>query len=181
MIKKGFTVLETIIAIAVVSLAIAGATSAVRTGLVGTSIAKEQVKAFYLAQEAIEILRNKRDGNILSNLYGTPTSSWLQGIAGDGDPCGQQRVCTVDATTLGLSNAGCTGWDSCPYLTQNSTTFLYGYDPSWITTPYRREVQIECAGPCDAATEVAVSVQVSWSHGTTQRSFKTKTILANWF
>lgn len=174
--KKGFTILETIIAIAVVSLVIAGATSAVRTGLVGSSIAKEQVKAFYLAQEAIEVVRNKRDGNILANFNGTPTN-WLAGIARVGDPCAPGNTCAVDASTYTLSNSGCSGWNSCPYLRQDPNTYLYGYNGAWTETLFRREIQIENI----SADEINVTVQISWTHGATTRSFKTKTLLMNWF
>jgi len=176
-LRRGFTVLETIIAITVISLAIAGATSAVTTGLIGASIAKDQVQAFYLAQEAVEILRNKRDTNILTNFNGTATN-WLAGIAELAtDPCAPGNTCTVDAFAYSLSNSGCTGWNSCPYLRQDSLNYLYGYDGSWVETPFRREVQIEII----SATEIAVTVQVSWTHGLSSRSFKTKTILMSWF
>ncbi|MEK7062405.1 MAG: prepilin-type N-terminal cleavage/methylation domain-containing protein [Patescibacteria group bacterium] len=174
--RRGFTVLETIIAIAVVSLAIAGATSAVRTGLVGASIAKEQVKAFYLTQEAIEVIRNKRDGNILANFNGTPTS-WLAGISEVGAPCAPGNTCVVDASAYSLSNLGCSGWNSCPYLRQDPSAYLYGYNGSWTQTVFRREVQIENV----AVDEINISVQVSWTHGAATRSFKTKAVLMKWF
>lgn len=174
--KAAFTVLETIIAIAVVSLAIAGATSAVRTGLVGSSLAKDQVKAFYLAQEAVEIIRNKRDGNILTSYNGTPTN-WLAGIAEAGDPCAPGNTCRVDATGFGgvfLYFCGMS-WNTCPVLSQDSSTYLYGY--SGVQTSFKREIQIETI----SATEVSITVQVSWIHGAIGRSFKTKTTLMNWF
>jgi type II secretory pathway pseudopilin PulG len=179
--ERAFTVLETIIAIAVVSLAIAGATTAVRIGLVGASIAKDQVKAFYLAQEAVEIVRNKRDANILASYNGTPTN-WLAGIAQASDPCDMNvadKTCTVDATGPGgvfLTSCG-GGWNSCPYLRQNSSTYLYGYDGSWNQAPFKREIQIENI----SANEVSITVQVSWAHGAVLKSFKTKTTLMNWF
>lgn len=179
--NNGFTVLETIVAITVISVALAGAITAVRTGLISSSISKEQVKAFYLAQEAIEIIRNKRDSNILA-AYNGAAVTWLSGIAEVGDPCEPGNTCTVDATSYSLSKTGCSGWNTCPYLRQNlnsgSTTYLlYGYNGTWSLSSYRREVQIESISP----TEINVTVQVSWMHGATSRSFKTKTILMNWF
>lgn len=178
--KKGFTVLETIVAIAVVSLAIAGATAAVRTGLVGSSLAKEQSQAFYLSQEAIEIIRNMRDANVLANFNNTPTN-WLSGIATAGSACAPPNTCTVDANIYPLqnplSNIGCSGWNSCPYLRQDPVTFVYGYNGAWPQTRFRREIQIETV----SANEVNITVQISWLHGVVARSFKTKTILTNWF
>lgn len=180
-VQKGFTVLETIVSIAIVSLAIAGATSAVRTGIIGSSIAKEQVKAFYFAQEAIEIIRNIRDANALDRFNGG-TNNWLTGIALSGDPCEQGNTCIVDPVPGNPSDPPtlvvCSGgWNSCPYLRQNLNTFLYGYNAGWTQTPFRREVQIERV----TDDEYSITVQVSWNHGTLNRSFKTKAILMNWF
>jgi type II secretory pathway pseudopilin PulG len=180
---RGFTILETILSIAVVSLAIAGATSAVRTGLIGSSLAKEQVQAFYLAQEAIEIIRNKRDANVLATYNNTPTN-WLAGIALAGDPCHPANFCTVDAYTFTLTNvstSGCTSWSAaaCPFLRQNpdQANLVYGYNGAWNATQFKRIIQIESI----SADEVSVSIQISWTHGTMPRSFTTKTTLMNWF
>ena len=180
--STGFTILETIISIAVVSLAIAGAATAVRVGIVGASSAKDQTRAFYLTQEAIEIIRNKRDGNELSNLSNGSTD-WLTGIALPGNPCAPDNICTVDATNYTLSNSGCgSEWNTCPYLRQdlNSSSasyLLYGYNGSWTQTPYRREVQIQSI----SSTEVSITVQITWLRGTTLKSFKTTTIMKDWF
>lgn len=180
----GFTILETIVAIAVVSLAISGASTAVRTGLIGSSIAKDQVKAFYLAQEAIEMLRNRRDHNIL-NGYNGGSNTWLTGITNqDPNParggCAIGLTCIVDTPNNFITS--CSGsWGSCPYLLQNGSVepmaYLYGYNAGWAPTPFKREIQIESV----SANEIIVTVQVSWTHGSTTRSFKTKTIIMNWF
>jgi len=176
-LKRGFTVLESLFAISVVSLAIAGATLAVRGGLYSSSLSKEQVKAFYMAQEAIEIIRNKRDSNVLAN------TNWLTGIANSGDPCATGRICYVDGYNNQLRwDNGCTGtWGSCPVLRQKTTSgvdqYIYGYDSSWSPTNFKREVMIE---PMNSNNEVMVTVSVSWNHGILPREFKTKTTLTNW-
>lgn len=180
--KKGFTVLESIVAIAVVSLAIAGAFSAVRTGLSASSAAKEQTKAYYLAQEAIEILRNKRDSNGLNRFINGSSVSWRAGISEPGDQCAPGGICRLDATAMeGAFAAYCgidTGdnWNVCPPLHQDGTTFVYNYSGS-ITTNYVREIKIENIGD----DEMVVTIRIAWSHAGTPREFKTKTILTNWF
>lgn len=171
--SPGFTILETIIAIGVISLAISGAFSAVQTGLFTSSIAKEETRAYYLADEAIELIRNKRDSNFLDNLTTGSGVSWVNGITG---PCAIGSTCYADPYNNQLVACGA-GWGSCPQLLQNSSTLLYGYQAGWTPTIYKREVQIEQP----SATQIDISVLITWSHAGATHQFKTKTLLTNWF
>ncbi|MEK7669448.1 MAG: type II secretion system protein [Patescibacteria group bacterium] len=177
--QAGFTVLESIVAIMVLSLSISGAFSAVQQSLSQSIIAKDEIKAFYLAQEAIEIIRNKRDTNQLS-IISTGSGNWLDGISAlAGDSCYFGKTCRADAT--GPNNIylySCSGsWDSCEILRQDSTTFLYNYDANDPTTNFKREIQIESIN----ANEVAVTVRIIWTKGLIiTREFKVKTSLFNW-
>ncbi len=168
--NKGFTVLESIVAIAILSLSVAGVFSAVQQGLSQAIIAKDEVKAFYLAQEAVEIIRNKRDTNQLSRLGGG-SNNWLSGIT-DATNCPFGKVCRADAIDNSLTFCG-DAWDSCPVLKQDSN-FLYGYIGN--TTNFKREIQIEFI----SADEIAVIVKISWTKGIITRDFKAKTLLFNW-
>jgi|SRR3989344_3978889 len=172
----GFTILESIIAIFILSLSISGVFSSVQQSLSQATIAKDETKAFYLAEEAMEILRNKRDANQLARILNSSTNTWLFGIAeGVGDPCYFGNVCRVDAVTASFVRCG-VGWNSCSNLRQNSSTFLYGYDGSWPATNFKREVILESI----SATEVAVTVRITWTKGLINREFKAKTHLFNW-
>ncbi len=190
--KSGFTVLESIVAIAVVSLAIAGAFSAVGTGLSSAIQAKEETKAYYLAQEALEIIRNKRDANILDKLINGAAVTWRSGISENAsDPCFPGKTCKVDATGPGippvyLTECSASGnlWDVCPVLTQDPNTYLYSYSGS-LATIFNREIQIEnisnVVNGVPQITEIAVTIRISWQHAGMPKEFKTKTILTNWF
>jgi type II secretory pathway pseudopilin PulG len=174
--KGGFTVLESIVAIFVLSLAISGGFSSVRQGLSQANIAKDEVKAFYLAQEAVEIIRNKRDSNQLLS-FSNPSITWLSGItATETDPCYFGKVCRVDTNpyppTLTYCNS--TSWDSCPNLVQSNTTFLYNYS-SGNNTPFKREVKIESIN----SEEIAVIVRIKWTTKGSSREFLVKTHLFN--
>lgn len=177
--KKGFTILEAIVAIAILSLAISGSFSAIRSGLFASSNAKEEIQAFYLVQEVVEIVRNRRDANRLDTLYGG-VSNWLTGITLDSPipargQCHVGETCTFDSFNNNIS--ACSGsWGSCPVLRQDPNTFIYGYNGAWPATKFRREMQIESI----SATEVSLTVRISWTHGALNREFKTKTILTDW-
>ncbi len=173
--QAGFTVLESIVAIAVLSLAISGAFSAVQQSLSQAIIAKDEVKAFYLAQEAFEMIRNKRDSNLVANINNGPVD-WLDGIT-DADKCPFNNTCRVNAdSSFEICGAA---WDSCPVLKQDTggsnPTYLYGYT-SGIDTNFKREIQIESIN----ADEISVTVQISWTKGILPFTFKVKTLLLNW-
>ncbi len=179
----GFTVLESIVAIFILSLAISGAFSAVRQGLMSTSMAKDEVKAFYLAQEAIEIVRNLRDANRLANANGIPTN-WLNIIQGCID-----ATCMVDITgafganpPIYLSACG-DDWGACPYLKQQTGNsagndyLLYGHNEgsNWTATNFKREMQIEQL----SSDEISITVRITWERGILDYEYETQTNLFN--
>lgn len=181
--SRGFTVLESIVAIFILSLAISGAFSAVRQGLISTSMAKDEIKAFYLAQEAIEIVRNLRDVNRLANASGIPTD-WLNVISGCID-----KTCMVDVTgafgtnpPMYLATCG-DDWGTCPYLKQQTGDsgandyLLYGHggDSDWTATDLKREIQIEKLN----ANEISVTVRITWKRGILDYDYETKASLFN--
>lgn len=182
--QRGFTVLESIVAIAVLSLSVSGAFAAVTQSLSQAIIAKDEIKAFYLAGEAIEIIRNKRDNNQLAKLNGSAVS-WLSGIAENGsDPCYYGKTCRTDSVSTSLVQCGL-AWGACPGLNQNQTTFLYNYSPTDsnnVATNFKREIQIELVQTDSFGNprEIAVTVKISWTKGVTTREFKIKEHLFNW-
>ena len=174
--NRGFTILETIIAVLVLSLAISGVFSAVQQGLSQAIIAKDEVRAFYLAQEAIEIIRNKRDVNQLNITINGSPNSWLFGIAQEAtDNCYFGKICRADVSNMSLAYCG-NAWGSCENLRQHPTEFRYGYDSGWPVTNFKREIQIESVN----ANEITVTVRVSWTKGLISQEFKAKTHLFNW-
>lgn len=171
--------LESIVAIAILSLSVSGVFSAVQQSLSQAITAKNEVKAFHLAQEAMETIRNKRDANQLS-IIKTGSGNWLAGITQNSDdPCFFGKTCRVDATGPGTPPVylySCSGgWDSCDNLKQNQTTFLYNYT-SGTDTNFKREVQIELIN----ANEISVTIRISWSQGLINREFRAKGLLLNW-
>ncbi len=184
---SGFTILESIVAIAVLSLSISGVFSSVQQSLSQSIIAKDEVKAFYLAQEAVEIIRHNRDSNQLTKII-TGSGTWLAGIAqNSGDPCWFGNTCRVDVASPNLAvqcgNSTNYSWDACPLLNQDQTTFLYGYDGSDPATNFTREIQLERIRDdiYGNPVEIAVIVRVKWTKGLLiTREFKAKTYLLNW-
>lgn len=172
--NRGFTIVETLVAIGILSVAILGTYTAVQGGLQKSTIAKDEIIAFYLAQEAIEYVKNIRDENSLRGLGGTSTH-WLSGLSAQAsDNCYFGKVCTIDSLLKVTANcAG--GAGSCPNIRMDNTSGLWGYTGSWALTNFKREISFQSI----SANEVRVIVVVSWMSGGTSRSFQVSEIVFN--
>lgn len=169
--KAGFTLLEALIAITVLIFALVATMTAARSGLASAYESRDQVIAFYLAQEAIEHIRNIRDQNGLLTFDGTPTP-WRKGISETtSDPCSPGFVCMVDVVAGTISRCGST---CTTPLRQDPSSKMYGYNSAWPTTQFRRDVTVQHIGTTN--TEIAVTVLVTWRRGT----FEVREIIFNW-
>jgi prepilin-type N-terminal cleavage/methylation domain-containing protein len=89
--SHGFTLVETLVAIAVLLLIIIGPISAAQKGIQQAYYANEQASAVFLAQEAIEGVRERRDDRALQ-AWNSPssmldTSAWsTAGCSGTSGP-----------------------------------------------------------------------------------------------
>ena len=79
--QSGFSLIETLIAVSILMIAIAGPFALVQAGLFSSIHQRDQVTATYLAQEAIEYIKNVRDGNSYSQ-YTISAVDWLTGPDG---------------------------------------------------------------------------------------------------
>lgn len=169
--RRGFTLIETMVAVSLLSVAIVSPMSLATQSLASAYYARDQITAFYMAQEAIETVRAVRDGNILQNSQGT-TVNLLAGIP---DTTGQPfRVDTrTNTMTLCQSDPG----GVCIPLQTDGT--LYGYDPTWKSSNFTRTVTANfVAGTTD---EVKITAVVSWRTGSYQtRSFTLSEDLYRW-
>ena len=81
LVRSGFTLIETLVAISLLAVAIVAPMSLTTQSLSSAYYARDQMTAFHLAQEAIESVRSVRDENILAN-----EADLLAGIPAGGEP-----------------------------------------------------------------------------------------------
>ncbi len=67
--ERGFTIVETLIAISVFSFSLLAFMAVLSQGTSDINYAKKKIEATYLAQEGIEHVRNMRDNDILFTSY----------------------------------------------------------------------------------------------------------------
>jgi prepilin-type N-terminal cleavage/methylation domain-containing protein len=183
----GFTLIETMVAISLLTIAIVAPMLLTVQSLKSAYYARDQVTAFYLAQEAIETVHAARDANILKIAQGQSGVNIFDGI-----PSISGQPFTVDGPSNTMTL--CSG--KCAQLQIDPTGTLYEYGPyscsnlsgGWTCSIFTRTatacyVQPSPSTLCNGTVsdEVRVSVTVSWQTGTyTQRSFTLSEDLYRW-
>lgn len=174
--RRGFTLVETMVAITVLTISIVGPFTIASSSYQAAAAARDQLTANYLAQEAIEYIRSIRDANYLA-VYPNHSSSsaWLTGLSA----CMTGKPCTVDPTGNAIPTVCNDG--TCASTPMNlSSTNLYNQGPvsaSNVPTPFTRAVRVTNALSPD---EADITVVVTWS--TAHRTY-TATVtdhLFNW-
>jgi len=167
-LSPGFTLIETLVAVLLLSTAVVGPLTIASKGLSSALIARDQMIAFYMAQDAVEYVRFLRDSNRLAG------SAWLTGLT----DCTGAAGCYIDTlgndadSTIGgvqpINDCPAAG---CPAILKRDTGVVgspkyFSYDAGDSNnkaTPqqYRRTVTI-AAPPTGEVDEAVLTVQVSW-------------------
>ena len=157
---RGFALIESFIAIAILVSAITAVMTVSAKSIELVGIARNNITAFYLAQEPIELIHNIRDEN---RLAGRNASAWLFGL-GVCNP----GPCILDATNRAAVSCGV--GPCVPVRRESGTGGRYGYDGAWDLTPFTRTVEIDEFAP---GREAKVTVRMTWQERT---GLKTLTI-----
>ncbi|MEK7503365.1 MAG: prepilin-type N-terminal cleavage/methylation domain-containing protein [Patescibacteria group bacterium] len=153
--SKGFTIIEIVMALFLLTVGTVGAFSLIQKTITFSSITSSQLVATYLAQEAIEIIRNIRDTNYLEG------SLWTDGIGFVTDyRLGYQSTSFPDAT---CGN----------YLKNTGSFYVCSSD---ATSKFQRQIII--AQP--EADKITISVTVSWQERGNSHQVFAQTLLDNW-
>ncbi len=190
--KEGFTVIEALVSIAIMLLSITGAFAVAQSSLQSSDLVKNRVTAYYLAQEGIEFLRQKRDDNGLKMLSSKnnpdPNASWLSGIVGSNMPCDFDNVCEINGFNAdGGGMRECTQvfggiGGQCTKLSFDKSLGYFDYpstDDSGAV--FRREIRVtRVASDPTSDREVNVSIIVKWNQNGIERSLDISENLYNW-
>lgn len=167
--EAGFTIMETMVAIFILVLSITGPLVFSQTALRTSFVARDQMIAFYLAQDAIETIKNLRDQNLIDADY------WLEDNSGFPLPgtCNLQSeeecslyknplIFNMDTTDNSITTASfdtCNNdSDSCP-LYRNSDKQYTPESSGNDRTSFYRKIYLREIHP---GQEAQIIVEVSW-------------------
>lgn len=171
--SRGFTFIEMLVAVSILVLSVVGPMYLASQGLRAARIARDQINANYLVQEAVEYIRYRRDTNMLKN------QDWMTGL----------QLCFNQACMIDIfgppdipieSITPCDG--VCDPIRFHEDTGKYGgygesEETGWVATKFTRTITID--GVQDDQ-EIAVSVTVSWQDGLINRTYTVTEHLFNW-
>lgn len=180
--QKGFTLIETLVAIFILTMTIGALLTLTTGGFYSVRYARNQIVANSLMQESLEYIRNDRDSAMLA---GTTWDTWRGNMNSAG--C-FSNTCYVDPYTTGVNIQSCSSVDHCPSVTYYSDRYFYGYDgnsyPFAIgqkyTTSFVRSVAMSYANSGADQNQVVVTVKVKWLNGTNPKEVSQSTLLTNW-
>ncbi len=170
--KKGFTLLETLVALSILTSAVVGPLTLAFYSIRSAGLSQNQFTAFYLAQEALEYVKNQRDNNVLNG-----EANWLKDLAPSGGGsglCRNSNGCTVDIpyNSIAICPSG-----NCPKMRYSSGTGLYHQNTSFgVESPFTRKIKLDFI----SSYEEKVSVTISWAERFGTRSFTLEENIFNW-
>lgn len=190
--QKGFTLIETLVAVAILVVAIVGPMDIASKGLFSAFYARDEITAYFLAQEGVEFVRNTRDTNYINKINGYVLSdtSWLEGL----DSCvsdSNEYGCDVDSSWLisdqrELISDAVIGLEASdnPVLKYDEDEAYYSYDSRDPDSKFKRKILIIPDGaPASSASSALIEATVTWTTGAvfgSTRSFTLRERIFNW-
>ncbi len=163
--NKAFTLVETLVAITIVTVTMVGPFYAVQSALTSAFIARDSLIASHLAQEAVEYVRSIRD-----NFYLSGSSSWWDNFKLGMGLCYTPSGCIVDPPQNLISGAGS---PASPLFLSPSSLYTHAF--SGTQTRFTRTVRLTNV----SSNEVRIEVRVSYV--TAQNQTYTVTVAHNIF
>ncbi len=186
--NKGFTLVETLIAILVFSLTLTVIFGVLSNGISNLDFSKRKILAQYLAQEGIEYVRNFRDTEVLFFVPSDPQSGWQDFIEKTHDCSLNNGGCYIDNSGIDFLNihmpiaqitfplCGGDGMN-CTHLLYHSSTGKYDYRDGGEDSGFVRRIRFVLDS---SKQEVKVTSTVSWLQNGTMRTAFSEEGLYNW-
>lgn len=171
--QSGFTLVEMLVAVSLLLMVIVGPMAITAKASKSASFASEQVQAFFLAQEGLELAQSERDRLLLQNInnegsYPNPWADFTNTTSGTFAKCYGSSGCSLVWSADGGDYnkkviVGDCGSSGCKlYYNKNDVRSKFTYDSSGAEpTPFTRKIFFKSSGT--AAVEVISTV--TWRTG----------------
>jgi prepilin-type N-terminal cleavage/methylation domain-containing protein len=173
--NSGFTLVETLVAIAIFSISILGILSVLASGITNTTYAKDKMIGGYLAQEGIEYMRNLRDNEALFPANGG-WSAFISTMTTSPTICtSAASPCGFNSTSMPISFFTCAN-DSlgCKLYLNNG---VYNDTAGGTYSGFTRKVWVNII---NSNNEAIIYSEVDWKQGVTNTSVILSENLFNW-
>jgi len=176
--KRAFTLVESLVAISILMIAIASPMLLAQKGLSTANLSKDQMIAAFLAQDAIESVKNIRDQIAAKS---NPTTDWLAGTILDKCICKDDTECNLDSPgknycAINTTSSHISGWELSDIIpnTLEPVPLKISYDNSDLFEKYDYEGSTDSKftryinirkDPANSGNqnEAVVHVRVSWN------------------
>lgn len=168
--NAGFTIIEAMIAILVLLIAVVAPLSIITSNLNSTFFARDEVIATYLAQEGVEIIRQRRDSNFIN--IGS-------GVVWDNGFTSCESGCRVDGTkiTLGVPTISPCISGACEDLYLDPNGFYTHDADGTVGSNFSRNISTKYNTD---RTEILVTVNVSFQTGRRVKTVTVEDYLRKW-
>ncbi len=177
---RGFTLIETVVAILILSVSLGALLTLSAGGIFSVRYARNQIVADNLNQEALEYFRNSRDTEAIR---GTTWADWVASIPSG---CFNPDGCSIDPYTELEKVKECDG--DCPQIVfyPFSEGGFYGYengqypmstlgvDP--VVTTYIRTITMDLVTP----DQLTINATIEWRNGSARKSVSQGMLLTSW-
>jgi prepilin-type N-terminal cleavage/methylation domain-containing protein len=153
--NKGFTLIETLVAITILMISIVGPLTISQKSLMAATLAKDQVIASFLAQDIIEEIKNDRD--ILLKERGVINQDWLNDFNENLNNC--TAVCPL-------------------FIQQDGTYGTDGSSPN-VISKFSKKVSIVADPSSENINEFIVTAIIYWNTGSIENQVKISNVIYN--
>lgn len=165
--QNGFTIIETLVAITILMIAIAGPLTIASQALHAAQDAKNQMIATNLAQETVEEIRNLKDNNVANSslfdlFYGYTTNTANANV-------GPWEVETDSDGSYAFASCAQIDNPNCNLYLDPSQGYIYEQTFASSPTPFKRSFSMMSIGDHNneqGINEYVLTVTVSWTTGT---------------
>jgi prepilin-type N-terminal cleavage/methylation domain-containing protein len=166
-VQSGFTLVEVLVAISLLLMVIVGPLQIISRTNNSTAFATEQMIAWLLAQEGLELAQQARDGYMLEYFDSSRANPWASFVDSNGTykECFQPNGCNISLSNVGAATVTSCAGDACQLKISSGANdrMRYTITSGTLTTPvYTRKITMRETG---VLREVAATSTVTWRTG----------------
>lgn len=176
--NKGFTLIETMVAVLILSVALAALISLISGSLFVSRYNKNEITVNYLLQEVIDYVKNDRDTKIFQEAKNWEEFLSNYNLAG----CFSDYGCKIEVSSDEISKCNNPKDDFCDDIllyNENGEDNFYGYDNEGIEgTDFRRTIKM---AEGEDGESLNIKVTLKWKNGNSEKTRSLESTLMNWY